>query len=114
MLVFVENLLIQIKIPCKIPANMASVKLYLDIRSPRQNGTFPLKLAVTHKKFFLINLKVYFAKEEWERGAIIQDNGEVILPDRKADVAYINQRLSQARTILYQLAALGKLNKITR
>ena len=84
------------------------------IRSPRQNGTFPLKLAVTHKKFFLINLKVYFAKEEWERGAIIQDNGEVILPNRKADVAYINQRLSQARTILYQPAALGKLNKITR
>lgn len=92
---------------------MASVKLYLDIRSPRQNGTFPLKLAVTHKKFFLINLKVYFVREEWERGAIIHDNGEVLLPNRKADVAYINQRLSQARTILYQLAALGKLNKIT-
>lgn len=92
---------------------MASVKLYLDIRSPRQNGTFPLKLAVTHKKFFLINLKVYFVREEWEREAIIHDNGEVLLPNRKADVAYINQRLSQARTILYQLAALGKLNKIT-
>ena len=92
---------------------MASVKLYLDIRSPRQNGTFPLKLAVTHKKFFLINLKVYFAREEWEREAIIHDNGEVLLPNRKADVAYINQRLSQARTILYQLAALGKLNKIS-
>ncbi|MFR9166561.1 MAG: Arm DNA-binding domain-containing protein [Dysgonomonas sp.] len=44
---------------------MASVKFYLDTRSARKDGTFPLKLVVTHKKPFNISLGVYLLPEQW-------------------------------------------------
>jgi hypothetical protein len=42
---------------------MVSVKLYLDTRVPRKDGTFPLKIAVTHKGKFLVNLKIYLKED---------------------------------------------------
>ena len=43
---------------------MASVKLYLDTRVPRKDGTYPLKIAVTHKGKFFINLKIYLKEDK--------------------------------------------------
>lgn len=45
--------------------NMTSVKLYLDRRAPRKDGKYPLKLVVTHKQPFIINLKIYLKEEQW-------------------------------------------------
>ncbi|MDR0348494.1 MAG: hypothetical protein LBH90_03245 [Tannerella sp.] len=47
---------------------MASVKFYLDKRSKKQDGTFPLKLTVTHKKPFHIPLGISIPEENWIDG----------------------------------------------
>ena len=45
---------------------MASVKPYFDTRSPRKDGTCPLKLAVTHKgNTVLVSLQIYLLPECW-------------------------------------------------
>lgn len=43
---------------------MASVKPYFDTRSPRKDGTCPLKLALTHKgNTVLVSLQIYLLPE---------------------------------------------------
>jgi hypothetical protein len=45
---------------------MANVKFYLDKRAQKQDGTYPLKLFISHneKKFF-VSLNVSIPKENW-------------------------------------------------
>lgn len=44
---------------------MASIKLYLDTRSLRKDGTYPLKIGVTHKGNFFINLRIYLTPDQF-------------------------------------------------
>lgn len=45
---------------------MATVKLYLDTRRIRKNGTFPVKIMVNHKGNFLIGTEFYANEKEWD------------------------------------------------
>lgn len=44
---------------------MANVKLYLDTRRIRKDGTFPVKIMINHKGNFLIGTEFYAYKKEW-------------------------------------------------
>lgn len=57
---------------------MASVKLYLDTRTSRKDGTFPLKLAITHKGKFFINLKIYLTEDQLEGEEVINHKSKRI------------------------------------
>lgn len=45
---------------------MASIKLYLDTRKARNDGTYPLKLSIHHKGKFMINLKIYLKEDQFD------------------------------------------------
>ncbi len=90
---------------------MASIKLYFDTRSPRKDGSCPIKIAVNHKGSFLINLKVYMTPDEFTQQTVIRDNFEVTTypPGRKMEAAYINQRMIQTKAKLLNLSLSGRL-----
>lgn len=86
---------------------MASVKLYLDTRVPRKDGTFPLKIAVTHKGKFLINLKIYLKEDQFVGNEVIGHKS------KKTYNIIIEQWLVNIKKILLDLGANGKLNKLS-
>lgn len=90
---------------------MASLKLYFDTRSPRKDGSCPIKIAVNHKGSFLVNLKIYMTPDEFTQQTVIRDNFEVTAypPGRKLDASYINQRMLQAKAKLLNLSVSGRL-----
>lgn len=94
---------------------MAALKLYFDTRAPRKDGRCPLKIAVSHKGSFLINLKVYMTPDEFSHQTVIRDNTEIIAhpPGRKTDAAYINQRMLQAKARLLELSVSGRLPRLS-
>lgn len=89
---------------------MSSFRLYLDMRSPRKDGTFPLKIAVHHRKTFMLNLKVYTTPDN-----LIEN--EVIIPDNHARQKslnfYIQGRLTHIESTLNKLRLLGSLNNLS-
>lgn len=89
---------------------MASFKLYLDTRSPRKDGSSPLKIMIHHKKAFFINLNVYCKPENFIAG-------EVLIPDeprrQKNTNDYIKARLVHVENTLNKLTLLGKLKDMS-
>ena len=89
---------------------MASIKLYLDTRHQRKDGTHALKLTVSHRGAFHISLNVYLKPEQWI-------GGEVFVPEnsrkQKELDTYIKSRYSAAENTLYKLRALGRLDNMT-
>lgn len=85
---------------------MATFKLYLDTRSPRKDGSVPVKISVNHKRSFLINIKVHSKPENFV-------NGEVIIPGdiKRQNIInkYINERLIYVENTLNKLMLLGQL-----
>lgn len=89
---------------------MASFKLYLDTRTPRKDGTFPLKIAVNHRSRFLINLKTYTAPENFIAGEVIIPGS----PARQKNVnAYIKGRIAHVENTINKLMLLGQLPGLT-
>jgi len=86
---------------------MASVKLYLDTRVPRKDGTFPLKIAVTHKGKFLINLKIYLKEDQFVGNEVVGHKS------KKTYNIVIEQWLVNIKKILLDLGANGKLKKLS-
>jgi integrase len=102
---------------CKFLANeittkskkiMASVKFYLDKRSKKQDGTYPLKLTVTHKKAFHISLGVSVPEENW-----VSDRIEGNFKNRVSTNSYLRARFSAVENLLRTLALVGKLDQIS-
>ena len=87
---------------------MASVKLYLDARSPKKDGTFPLKLTITHQKPFHISLDVSIPKENW-----IENKIEGKIKNKKFLNTHIQARLSSVENYLLTLKLQEKLDKLT-
>lgn len=86
---------------------MASVKFYLDTRSQKNDGTYPLKLSVHHKKPFHIPLNVSVEKENWIDNAI---HGSV---KNKAFLnSYLKSRFSAVENYLLTLKLWGKLDQV--
>ncbi len=71
---------------------MASVKLILDVRSKKKDGTHPIKLSVFHKKPRFINLDHSTSKNGWD-----EKNGELkksVLENKLKDCDSINLELA--------------------
>jgi len=89
---------------------MASVKFYLDTRSSKKDGTYPLKLVVTHKKPFHISLGVYLMPEQWddtEKKIIGNIKNKPFLND------YVEQRYTKVRNLLLNLKMEGILRALS-
>lgn len=88
---------------------MASVKIYLDKRSKKRDGTYPLKLTVSHRqKPFHISLDVSIPAENW-----IDDRIEGDFPNKAFLNNYIKARLTGVENLLLRLKLNGTLNKVT-
>lgn len=87
---------------------MASVKFYLDKRAKKQDGTFPLKLTVTHKKPFHISLDVSIPAENW-----IDNKIEGDIKNKTFLNSYIMGKYSAVENILLSLNLHGRLNSLS-
>lgn len=89
---------------------MASVKLYLDVRKPRKDGTCPVKLAFSHNKSFLVPVGAYILPEQW-------DGKKVIIPNDRTEQKHLNDlidnRFSNAKNIIRELRIMGKLRAVS-
>ncbi|MFR9166828.1 MAG: phage integrase SAM-like domain and Arm DNA-binding domain-containing protein [Dysgonomonas sp.] len=86
---------------------MASIKLYLDTRAPRKDGTYPLKLLVTHKQPFMISLKIYLQEDQWLGNEVINHK------EKKAFNIFIQQRFITIKKLLLTLEGEGKLKSLS-
>lgn len=86
---------------------MAIVKIHLDKRTIRKDGTSPLKMSVFHKgKTALIGLNAYVPAQNWD-----EVNSKVIgLPNRANLNAYLFQRKVDAENIVLKLVSDGLLD----
>ena len=85
---------------------MATVKIYLDARTPRKDGSSPLKLSVAHKgKTALISLGISVQKENWD-----ETNSIIIgLPNRSRLNSILFQKKIEAENTILQLSNTGTL-----
>lgn len=83
---------------------MASVKFYLDKRTQKKDGSYPLKLTVTHKKPFHISLNVSVHEKNW-----INNRIEGNIPNRKFLNSYLQTQLSNVQNTILKLSLDGIL-----
>lgn len=50
---------------------MASASLYLDKRRKKKDGTYPLKISITHKGTFMVNLGIDLKEDQWENNKVV-------------------------------------------
>lgn len=86
---------------------MATVKLYIDTRTPKKDGTCPIKIAAHHKGDIMIATGISILPYQWI-GAAEQPT------DNKRLNTLLNQMLTQARAIVYTLRADGRLNGLSK
>ncbi|NLI71583.1 MAG: hypothetical protein GX361_02485 [Bacteroidales bacterium] len=87
---------------------MASVKLYLDKRSKKVDGTYPIKLTVTHIKSFHVSLGVSVSAENW-----IDNKIEGSIKNKTFLNNYISNRFIDVENLLLKLQLEGKLTDMT-
>lgn len=79
---------------------MATLRLYLDTRSKRQDGTYPLRLAVNHHGgTAFISLNQYVRKEDWDKRLCRVKRR----PDKDAINDYLLDRLGFYNKMLMQV-----------
>ena len=85
---------------------MATATLYFDKRARRADGTFPLKITITHKRQTArINLNVYLTEEQWNaKTQRIQQ-----CPNKEALNTVVYQRLLDVRGLLMEMQQRGEL-----
>lgn len=89
---------------------MASIKLYFDRRVNRKDGTFPLRISISHKKQqVLISLNVLLLPEQWDAAK------EKIVghPNRLFLNNYVVRQKLNVETELLNLKAAGLLDSLT-
>lgn len=85
---------------------MATVKLLLDNRTQKKDGTYPLKLSISHKtETTYIGLDISVKKDQWNGTDIIDH------PKEKRFNSVIHSKLIQAENILFQLS--GKTSRLS-
>lgn len=89
---------------------MASVKPYFDTRSPRKDGTCPLKLALTHKgNTVLVSLQIYLLPKCWDsrKQEVVKDKRKAVYNDA------LRRRLVLAENVILKLGEKGELKTLT-
>ena len=90
---------------------MASIKLVLDKRAARKDGTYPLKIGVSHQKYFQVSLDVYLKPENWVDNKVVFHKTQEVQAKKLNE--YIQARLNFAKNTLYNLRILGTLKETT-
>jgi site-specific recombinase XerD len=90
---------------------MASVKLILDQRAPRKDGTCPVKLGVSHNGYFQISLGIHVLPENWI-------DGMIVFPASQSSKAkqlneYARNRLNYSNSVILRLSMLGELQSMS-
>ncbi len=80
---------------------MATVTLYLDVRRQRKDGTFPIKLRVTHRTSFLLSTGLSARQSEWKDNAFSQK-----APNYKARNVQLRELLNKVERVLFDERAL--------
>ena len=87
--------------------NMASVKLYLDTRTKKKDGTSPLKLGINHRdKRVLLNLDISLSSEQWDS----VNNKVVAHPRKQALNSFISQTIADANVCVLELVRTGRMD----
>lgn len=87
---------------------MANLRLYLDTRRVKNDGSCPLKMIVKHVGKFMLSLGISVTEENW--------NGyEVLKGDRdyKQKNVAIHRILNQGQMLILNLETSGELNRLT-
>lgn len=88
--------------------NYGISKIHLDKRNKKQDGIYPLKLTVTHKKPFHISLDISIPEENWVGGKIEGDvTNKTFLNN------YIIAQYKRVENLLLLLKLNGKLGTTT-
>ena len=88
---------------------MATVKLHLDKRTQKKDGTYPLKLAINHKtETYFVSLGVSVPNENWIGGKV-----EGNIKNKNYLNGYLSDRLTQANNLLLLLKLEGKLSEMS-
>ena len=87
---------------------MASVKFFLDKRSMKKDGTYPLKLTVTHRKAFHISLGVSVEEQNW-----INNKIEGNIPNKRFLNSYIQARITSVQNIILRLTLNGAIDSLS-
>ena len=89
---------------------MATTKLYLDIRSPRKDGTGVLKLAINHKQnTALLNLDIRLLPNQWDNVTAKIVNH----PQKQYLNNLITRRRAEVETEILRLSDSGRMPKMT-
>ncbi len=84
---------------------MAAIKIILDTRTIKKDGTYPIKIQLFHRSTTYIGLDIAVKKEQW--------NGEEVIdhPKSKRYNLIIKNRMIQAGNMLLEVSATGSLNR---
>lgn len=83
-----------------------ATKFYLDRRSPKRDGTYPLKLRISKgRENAMISMGVFLKDEQWDETAC-KITG---VPNRNALNTYVANRKTEVDSIILSLAEKGKL-----
>lgn len=86
---------------------MATVKLYLDTRTTKKDGTNPIKIAIHHKGDIMMATGISVHLDQWIGSA------EQPTTDKRTNTL-LNQMLTQTKAIVYTLRADWKLDGMSR
>ncbi len=87
---------------------MATINFYLDKRNQKKDGTYPLKLSVTHRKSFLLPLGISILEETWI-GNKIEGN----IPNKKILNDYLKSQYTKTQNVILKLRLEGILYGMT-
>lgn len=90
---------------------MATLKIYLDTRAKRQDGTYPLKLAVNHHgDTAFVPLNQFIKKEYWDR----KSQKVIVTPEKDALNSYLLDRMFTYNNALRSvLSSPGYTQRVT-
>lgn len=87
---------------------MATVRLNLDKRSQKKNGTYPIKIYVTHMKTFRIGTEFSSLEERWHDGKFNSKE-----PNYKVKNYSMQSTVRKIEYLIMSLEENGKLKKMT-
>lgn len=87
---------------------MATIRLYLDTRRAKDNGEYPIKIGIFHKKNILINTPYSAKKKDWKNNRLTK-----AVSNFEAKNAKITKMVSEIETKLLDLDRDGKLKSMS-
>lgn len=87
---------------------MATIRLYLDKRRSKQDGSYPIKIVINHRKDIMINTPYSVKEKEWKNNRIVKS-----VSNSEAKNAKITKMMSDIEAKLLDLDRDGKLRLLS-